>query len=186
MEAIFLFIPIILLILLYLILSTKIVPAEKYMMVYLRVGLFRPPEESFIATSLLESGWNARVWNNGLCHIPFINTWLFKKEIVPLIRVSADYFRIVKAEDGNQPRLARVVAWRVVGCANFTDGVAFLRQGGERGIQIPVVLPGAWAINTHLFSVGDPEPMTIIGTRTEMVPDRKGGQREIQVPDFGI
>ena len=39
------------------------------------------------------------------------------------------------------------------GHENFQNGQAFLEQGGQKGPQIDILLPGSYRVNTAMFSV---------------------------------
>ncbi len=85
--------------------------------------------------------------------------WQYQVELVKFTVVPEDAIGIVEACDGLPLPDGRVLA-RHVDCDNFQDARAFL-AGGERGLQTSVVPPGAWRINTLLFTVRL-ERMTVI------------------------
>lgn len=85
--------------------------------------------------------------------------WQYQVDLVKFTVVPDDAIGIVEACDGLPLPDGRVLA-RHVDCDNFQDARAFL-AAGERGLQMTVVPPGAWRINTLLFTVRL-ERMTVI------------------------
>ncbi|MBE9608260.1 hypothetical protein INR99_02755 [Chitinilyticum litopenaei] len=86
---------------------------------------------------------------------------LFKLQIVPAIVIEKGAVGVVLAQDGLPIPTGRLLAHRVSGHDNFENGEAFLNQGGQKGPQIDVLLPGTYRINTALFAVRT-APATVV------------------------
>jgi len=59
---------------------------------------------------------------------------------------------VINARDGNPIEVGRVLG-KMVDCDLFQDARKFLTNNGERGLQIAIVPPGTYRINTALFAV---------------------------------
>jgi regulator of protease activity HflC (stomatin/prohibitin superfamily) len=79
----------------------------------------------------------------------------------PALIVAQGQVGQVSARDGEPIRPGRLLAQHVEGHQAFQDGEAFIANGGQRGPQIEVILPGRYRINTDLFSV-EVQPATIV------------------------
>jgi hypothetical protein len=90
-----------------------------------------------------------------------INTYLFRVRTAPALIVPQGQIGVVSARDGDPIKSGRLLAHRIDGHQAFQDGEAFVANGGQRGPQIEVVLPGRYRINTDLFNV-DIQPATVI------------------------
>jgi regulator of protease activity HflC (stomatin/prohibitin superfamily) len=90
-----------------------------------------------------------------------LNTYLFRVRLEPAVRVPAGSVGLVIANDGEQMASGRLLARQTPGHTAYQNGEAFLENGGQRGPQIEVILPGKYRINTDLFSVRV-EPAAII------------------------
>jgi uncharacterized membrane protein YqiK len=97
--------------------------------------------------------------------------WPFEKVVrkVPLIEIGADEMGIIEAVDGEPNPPGRIFAPDRAQNAhnNFQDPIAFIKQGGVKGIQLRTLPPGLWPIHPYLFRVS-------IGKAT-MVPQGKVG-----------
>ena len=91
-----------------------------------------------------------------------INRLLFNVTIVSAITVSNGTYRKVTAMDGAKIPEGRVLAKTVAGHKSFQDGGAFLQNGGERGRQEEILMPGTYYINTYMFEVSDEEEWVTI------------------------
>ena len=111
-----------------------------------------------IVALLGEAGLQADTLAPGL-HF-FLWPWQYGVDLVKFTVVPDGHIGVLEACDGLPLPDGRVVA-RHVECDVFQDARAFLGRGGERGTQMSVVPPGAWRINTLLFTV-HLEPMTVI------------------------
>jgi uncharacterized membrane protein YqiK len=90
-----------------------------------------------------------------------INTYLFRVRTQPAVFIAQGQVGIVSARDGVPIAPGRLLGHKVDGHQAFQDGEAFLTNGGQRGPQIEVILPGRYRINTDLFLV-EVQPATIV------------------------
>ena len=60
---------------------------------------------------------------------------------------------VVTAQDGAPIPMGRLLAQSVTGHSNYENGEAFLKNGGQKGPQIDVLLPGTYRINLNLFNI---------------------------------
>src|SRR5678816_672210 len=74
---------------------------------------------------------------------------------VPLIEIGADELGIIEAVDGEPMPPGRIFAPDRAQNAhnNFQDPIAFIKQGGVKGIQLRTLPPGLWPIHPYLFRV---------------------------------
>src|SRR5687768_10479735 len=100
-----------------------------------------------------EVGIQADVLKPGLHFIK----WPFEKVVrkVPLIEIGADELGVVEAVDGEPMPPGRNFAPDRAQNAhnNFQDPIAFIKQGGVKGIQLRTLPPGLWPIHPYLFRV---------------------------------
>lgn len=82
-----------------------------------------------------------------------INTTLFKVNVTKAVIIPPGKIGVVTSMDGHPIAAGRLLAKHVADHANFENGQAFLNNGGQRGPQIDVLLPGTYRINTDLFKV---------------------------------
>lgn len=82
-----------------------------------------------------------------------INTIMFRIQKLPITQIPGGKVGLVEALDGARIPEGRLLAKRVPGHSNFFDGEAFLRNGGERGRQLDVLMPGIYRLNPMLFKV---------------------------------
>src|SRR4030088_3524204 len=126
----------------------------------------RMPPGRVVATEG-EVGIQAEVLKPGLHLIKFPFERVVRK--VPLIEIGADEMGIVEAVDGEPMSPGRIFAPDRAQNAhnNFQDPIAFIKQGGVKGIQLRVLPPGLWPIHPYLFRVS-------IG-KTTVIPQGKVG-----------
>jgi uncharacterized membrane protein YqiK len=88
---------------------------------------------------------------------------------VPLIEVGADEMGIIEAVDGEPMQPGNIFAPDRAQNAhnNFQDPIAFIKQGGIKGIQLRTLPPGLWPIHPYLFRVSV--------TKTTVIPPGKVG-----------
>ncbi|HEX8772037.1 MAG TPA: SPFH domain-containing protein [Pyrinomonadaceae bacterium] len=88
---------------------------------------------------------------------------------VPLIEVGADELGIIEAVDGEPMPAGRIFAPDRAQNAhnNFQDPIAFIKQGGVKGIQLRTLPPGLWPIHPYLFRVSI--------SKTTVIPPGKVG-----------
>lgn len=74
---------------------------------------------------------------------------------MPLIEIGADELGIIEAVDGEPMPPGHIFAPDRAHNAhnNFQDPIAFLTQGGVKGIQLRTLPPGLWPIHPYLFRV---------------------------------
>ena len=114
-----------------------------------------------------EVGIQADVLKPGLHLIRFPFEKVVRK--VPLIEIGADELGIVEAIDGEPMPPGRIFALDRAQNAhnNFQDPIAFIKQGGVKGIQLRVLPPGLWPIHPYLFRVSV--------AKTTVIPQGKVG-----------
>lgn len=114
-----------------------------------------------------EVGIQAEVLKPGLHIIKYPFEQVVSK--VPLIEVGSDEMGIVEAIDGEPLPAGRIFAPDRAQNAhnNFQDPIAFIHQGGVKGIQMRTLPPGLWPIHPYLFRVS-------IG-KSVMIPQGKVG-----------
>src|SRR5213596_97431 len=100
-----------------------------------------------------EVGIQADVLKPGLHLIKFPFEKVVRK--VPLIEIGADELGVVEAIDGEPMPPGRIFALDRAQNAhnNFQDPIAFIKQGGVKGIQLRTLPPGLWPIHPYLFRV---------------------------------
>src|SRR5256714_2254788 len=112
----------------------------------------RMPRGRVVATEG-EVGIQADVLKPGLHLIK----WPFEKVVrkVPLIEIGSDEMGIIEAVDGEPNPPGRIFAPDRAQNAhnNFQDPIAFIKQGGVKGIQLRTLPPGLWPIHPYLFAV---------------------------------
>jgi uncharacterized membrane protein YqiK len=108
-----------------------------------------------------EVGIQADVLKPGLHLIKYPFERVVRK--VPLIEIGADEIGIVEAVDGEPMLPGRIFALDRAQNAhnNFQDPIAFIKQGGVKGIQLRTLPPGLWPIHPYLFRVSIAETTVI-------------------------
>src|ERR1044072_6892528 len=126
----------------------------------------RMPPGRVVATEG-EVGIQADVLKPGLHLIKFPFEKVVRK--VPLIEIGADELGIIEAVDGQRIPPRRIFAPDRAQNAhnNFQDPIAFIKQGGVKGIQLRTLPPGLWPIHPYLFRVS-------VG-QTTVIPQGKVG-----------
>jgi uncharacterized membrane protein YqiK len=82
-----------------------------------------------------------------------INTLLFIIQKKKITNISGGKLGLIEAMDGARIPEGRLLGKKVDGHKNFYDGEAFIQNGGERGRQIEILMPGRYRINTDLFKI---------------------------------
>jgi uncharacterized membrane protein YqiK len=82
-----------------------------------------------------------------------VNTTLFSIRKEQLVFIDKGKIGIVTSMDGGPIPAGRLLARKVEGHSNFENGQAFLNNGGQKGPQIEILLPGTYRINKDLFHV---------------------------------
>ena len=115
------------------------------------VGSKMPPGR--VVATEGEVGIQADVLKPGLHLIKYPFEKVVRK--VPLIEIGADELGVVEAIDGEPMPPGRIFAPDRAQNAhnNFQDPIAFIKQGGVKGIQLRTLPPGLWPIHPYLFRV---------------------------------
>ena len=82
-----------------------------------------------------------------------IHPHLFKVTHAAAVIIAKGEVGMVTAQDGAPIPMGRLLAQSVPGHSNYENGEAFLKNGGQKGPQIDVLLPGTYRINLNLFRV---------------------------------
>lgn len=100
-----------------------------------------------------EVGIQADVLKPGLHIIKYPFEQVVSK--VPLIEIGSDEMGIVEAIDGEPLPSGRIFAPDRAQNAhnNFQDPIAFIKEGGVKGIQMRTLPPGLWPIHPYLFRI---------------------------------
>lgn len=96
-----------------------------------------------------------------------INPYLFKIEKAKAISIGNNQVGVVVANDGVEIDSGNLLGRHVSEHNTFQDGQAFLNNGGQKGPQIDILLPGRYRLNTKLFEVTVHE--------ATVIPDKKVG-----------
>ncbi|MBV9958038.1 MAG: hypothetical protein JO360_06425, partial [Acidobacteria bacterium] len=123
-----------------------------------------------------EVGIQADVLKPGLHLIKYPFERIVRK--VPLIEVGADELGIVEAVDGAPMPPGRNFAPDRAQNAhnNFQDPIAFIKQGGVKGIQLRTLPPGLWPIHPYLFRVSIAKTTVIPQGKVGIVTSSDGAQ----------
>ena len=97
-----------------------------------------------------EKGWQRNYLANGQYRI---NPYLFEVQIVPALDIAPDEIGLVTTLDGNSLRKGTIAGQEIEGHKTFQDANAFLSNGGFRGLQEEVLLPGKYFINPNFAEV---------------------------------
>src|SRR4030081_1009986 len=126
----------------------------------------RMPPGRVVATEG-EVGIQAEVLKPGLHLIKYPFERIVRK--VPLIEMGPDELGFVEAVDGEPMSPGRIFAPDRAQNAhnNFQDPIAFIKQGGVKGIQLRTLPTGLWPIHPYLFRVS--------AGKTTVIPQRKVG-----------
>lgn len=112
----------------------------------------RMPPGRVVATEG-EVGIQADVLKPGIHFMMWPLDRIVKK--VPLIEIGADEMGIIEAIDGEPMSTGHIFAPDRAQNAhnNFQDPIAYIKQGGVKGIQLRTLPPGKWPIHPYLFNV---------------------------------
>lgn len=115
------------------------------------IGAKMPPGR--VVATEGEVGIQADVLKPGLHLIKFPFEKVVRK--VPLIEIGPDELGVIEAVDGEPMQTGRIFAPDRAQNAhnNFQDPIAFIKQGGVKGIQLRTLPPGLWPIHPYLFRV---------------------------------
>ena len=82
-----------------------------------------------------------------------INPILFHVKKISSTIIGKGKIGVVTSMDGDSIPAGRLLAKKVDGHANYEYGQAFINNGGQKGPQIDILLPGTYRINTELFNL---------------------------------
>ena len=97
---------------------------------------------------------------------------------VPLVEIGADELGVIEAIDGEPMPPGHIFAPDRAQNAhnNFQDPIAFIKQGGVKGIQLRTLPPGKWAIHPYLFGVSIASATMIPPGKVGVVTSSDGDQ----------
>jgi Uncharacterized protein conserved in bacteria len=90
-----------------------------------------------------------------------INTMLFQVSVTDMVRIQESMVGIVTTLDGQPIEAGQIAGKLVEGHNNFQDFDAFIRNGGNRGLQPQVILAGSYNLNPWAVQIEE-IPMTEI------------------------
>ena len=90
-----------------------------------------------------------------------INPYLFKVTKSTATKISEGEIGLVESADGSAIPAGRIFANMVTGHNSLQSGEDIITNGGQKGTQIDVLLPGTYRINLNLFRI-QIAPATII------------------------
>lgn len=82
-----------------------------------------------------------------------INTALFSVTSYPATVIPNGHIGLVTAMDGARIPEGSLLGRKFDGHSNFENGDAFIRNGGQKGHQLDVLMPGTYRINTQFFQI---------------------------------
>src|SRR6185369_15185172 len=120
----------------------------------------RMPQGRVVATDG-EVGLQADILKPGLHFVMYPVERVVQK--VPLVEIGADELGVIEAIDGEPMPMGSIFAPDRAQNAhnNFQDPIAFIKQGGVKGIQLRTLPPGKWAIHPYLFRVSIAESTVV-------------------------
>jgi uncharacterized membrane protein YqiK len=137
----------------------------------------RMPQGRVVATEG-EVGIQADVLKPGLHFVWYPVEQVVRK--VPLVEIGADELGIIEAVDGEPMQTGSIFAPDRAQNAhnNFQDPIAFIKQGGVKGIQLRTLPPGKWAIHPFLFNVSIAKATVIPPGKIGVMTAADGAQLE--------
>ena len=135
----------------------------------------RMPQGRVVATEG-EVGIQADVLKPGLHFVWYPIETVVRK--VPLVEIGADELGIIEAIDGEPMQTGSIFAPDRAQNThnNFQDPIAFIKQGGVKGIQLRTLPPGKWAIHPFLFRVSIAKAAMIPPGKVGIVTSADGAQ----------
>lgn len=103
-----------------------------------------------------------------------INTKFFNVVLEPITNIPQSRIGVVTATDGSPIDAGRLLARAVSGHNNYQDGSAFLLNGGQKGPQLDILLPGKYRINTRMFQVTEHSAVLINSGNVGLVTANDG------------
>lgn len=125
-----------------------------------------------------EIGIQAEVLKPGLHFVLYPVVRVVQK--VPLVEIGADELGVIEAIDGEPMQTGSIFAPDRAQNAhnNFQDPIAFIKQGGVKGIQLRTLPPGKWAIHPYLFNVSIAKATVIPPGKIGVITSADGAQLE--------
>lgn len=93
---------------------------------------------------------------------------IYKIQKVPVTVINPGEIGCVESVDGNPISPGRLLGDEV-GCNSFQDAKLFLDNGGKRGPQVGILLPGTYRINTEVFSITKKPAISISNEKVGVV-----------------
>ncbi len=120
-----------------------------------------------------------------------INTALFKVDARPVTVVPNGHIGLITAMDGARIMEGSLLSRKIEGHSNFENGHAFITNGGQKGHQLDVLMPGTYRINTMLFVIKAVVPWTSISADSVGIVTVLEGRpimkaREIAAEELGL
>jgi len=103
-------------------------------------------------------GIQARILGPGL-HLFF--PFLFNVRIDGLVAIGENQVGIIESIDGRPLEPGDIFGRVVTGHNHFQDAEAFLKNGGQKGIQTETLPPGLYRVNSYLFKITVMDAITI-------------------------
>ena len=103
-----------------------------------------------------------------------VNTKLFTVTPVAAVQILKGQIGVVTSSDGKPIPNGRLLGCHVDDHSNFEDGEAFLKNGGQKGPQVDILLPGTYRINTAMFRVEVKEATVIPAEKVGQVTAKDG------------
>lgn len=130
-----------------------IIPEDKIGLVIKKFVLFGPnktlPEGRIIALNG-EAGYQVDPLAPGLYWGYWI--WQYQIQHQDFIKIPPGSIGLIEAKDGGPLASGNILA-KTIECENYTNGRAFLMNGGQKGKQRAYINTGSYRINTLLFDV---------------------------------
>ncbi len=125
-----------------------------------------------------EVGIQAEVLKPGLHFVVYPIERIAQK--FPLVEIGADELGVIEAIDGEPMQTGAIFAPdRAQNAHNyFQDPIAFLKQGGVKGIQLRTLPPGKWAIHPYLFNVSIAKGTVVPPGKIGVITSADGTQLE--------
>lgn len=123
-----------------------------------------------------EIGIQAEVLKPGLHFVFYPIERVIQK--VPLVEIGADELGVIEAIDGEPMQTGSIFAPDRAQNAhnNFQDPIAYIKQGGVKGIQLRTLPPGKWAIHPYLFRVSIAKATMIPPGKVGIITSADGAQ----------
>jgi uncharacterized membrane protein YqiK len=90
-----------------------------------------------------------------------INTFLFELSIAEMTQIEENKVGIITVMDGEPLDNGQIAGMDIAGHNNFQDADVFLKNGGRRGLQQPIVLAGMYTFNPWFVQVEQVDMVSI-------------------------